>query len=151
MQAYTIQLVSAGQYDYNIVTAYDNVAVYIPLSDGLDTDSLAVSVYNNKGLFDCEFEISDGYIVVTTNQFGEFLIMDSGKRNSTDFDYKSDMGEYFALLELTDNTVNTSEKESKSNLLVLIACIAAVLFAVIAAAVILLLKKKGIISGKGKV
>ena len=151
LQAYTIQLVSAGQYDYNIVTAYDNVAVYIPLSDGLDIDSLAVSVYNNKGLFDCEFEISDGYIVVTTNQFGEFLIMDSGKRNSTDFDYKSDMGEYFALLELTDNTVNTSEKESKSNLLVLIACIAAVLFAVIAAAVILLLKKKGIISGKGKV
>jgi len=147
---YTIQLISAGQYDYNIVTAYDEVKVYVPVTDSLNKDGLIIAVYNNQGIFECEYELKDGYFVITTKQFGEYLFIDGGKRNETQFNYNIDMKDIFGFTSQPDSVIPVSVQKN-TTLVLIIVSIAVILFAAIATVVIIILKKKGIISGKGKV
>lgn len=141
-ELYTVNLVSAGDYDYKIVTAYDEVWLYIPVSEGLETDGLKVVVYNNTGIYDCEYEIVDGHFVITTKQFGEVMLLSGGKRNDTVFDSQKDLEEIFKLVT-SKNTVAVKSESSMSVMTVLL-IVGGIIVAVLAvlAAVILFLKKK---------
>ncbi len=147
--AYTIQLISAGQYDYNVVTAYDEVSVYIPIPDGIDTDNLKIAIHNREGIHECEFKVEDGYLVISTKQFGEFLLLKGGTRNDIPFDYNYDMSEYFGLVTL-ENAVTVPEKNGFNWLGVIIA-FAVIIVCAGVTTVILILNKKGIVFRKGKV
>jgi len=147
--AYTIQLISAGQYDYNVVTAYDEVSVYIPIPDGVDTDNLKIAIHNREGIHECEFKVEDGYLVISTKQFGEFLLLKGGTRNDTPFDYNYDMSEYFGLVTLK-NAVTVPGK-SGFDWVGLIIAFAVIIVCAGVTTLFLILKKKGIVFRKGKV
>ena len=142
-EAYTVQLISAGQYDYNIVTAYDDVIVYIPLTEGLDTNNLSVAVYNREGLFDCEFKVENEYLAITTKQFGEFVLVSGGKRNQTKFNYNEDMSRIFGLAEFGETGTVSREKSFPWVALIIVSA-SVLLLAAGSVAVIIIIKKKGI-------
>jgi len=148
---YLIELVSADVYNYKLSTAYDKVLVYIP-SDKIPTENLSVAVYNKEGIHVCESYVEDDYIVVSTDQFGQFLILDGGERNDVEFGYDSDMVEIFELM--TNSAQNTTENEKQTeegdSLLVLWIAVGVVLLLTAICVTLILLKKKGIILRKDK-
>ncbi len=148
---YTIELLSADNYNYKIVTAYDKVWVYIPKGD-VDQTNLSVAVYNKSGIYTCESYVEDDYIVVVTDQFGEFLLLNGGKRNDTKFDGVSDMSEIFKLIiGKSDKMTVVKEKTTGTVLLVVWLTIGFALLVSAAVVTLLILKKKGIILRKDKI
>ncbi len=148
-KAYTIKLLSAGQYDYNVVKPYDDVSVYIPIPDSIDTDKLKIAIHNSAGIHETEFTVEDGYIVINTKQFGEFLFLNGGKRNTTPFDYNYDMSEFFGLVSFIGDAV--SVKEGGFNWWIVIIPVAVVLVCAGITVTVLILRKKGIINRKGRI
>lgn len=147
---YRIELISADAYNYKKVGAYDKVSVYIPKGD-INTSNLSVAIYNSTGIYTCDFTVEDDYIVIETKQFGMFLFMSGGKRNSVEFDYEDDLKNHLKLLGSAEGEAGTHKvKNSDSKVLVLSLIIGGAILLVIAAAVVVIvLKKKGIIFRKG--
>lgn len=148
---YTIELLSADTYNYKIVKAYDKVWVYIPKGN-IEVDRPTVAVYNNTGIYTCEAYYEDDYIVVITDQFGEFLLLDGGKRNDAKFDSFADMSEIFKLISgKKENMTVVKEKTMGSAFVITWVVIGCVLLISAVVITLLILKKKGIILRKDKI
>ena len=148
---YQIELISADAYNYKRVGAYDEVTVHVPVGD-INTNNLSISVYNSSGIYNCDFTVEDDYLVITTKEFGMFMFMSGGKRNSVEFDYNDDLRNQLNLLK--SDKKETAEKASNwlsttSGKIVLIAVCGVAVIAIAGLAVYLILKKKGIILRKG--
>lgn len=142
-ELYTVNLVSSSDYDYKTVTAYDEVWMYIPVSEGIKTDNLKIAIYNSTGIYDCEYEIADGYFIITTKQFGEVMLLEGGKRNDTVFDSQKDRVEIFKLIDgKTDVDVNSESSTPFVTILLIVGGIIAVVLAAVAVVIFFVKKKK---------
>lgn len=141
-ELYTVNLVSSSDYDYKTVTAYDEVWMYIPISEGLNTDNLKIAIYNNTGIYECEYEIVDGHFIITTKQFGEVMLLSGGKRNETVFDHSDDMAKVFGLIEGKKTAVSQKESSSVVTTLLIVGAIIAAVCAVLAVVIVIIKKKK---------
>ena len=151
LENYLIELIQADTYNYKISTAYDKVLVYIPLGD-TPTENLVVAVYNKTGIYVCDAYVEDEYIVVSTDQFGQFLLLDGGERNDVKFAYNSDMSEIFGLMTNFSSKETDTEKQTGSKALLALWIGVGFVFVISATCIILLLlKKKGIILRKDKI
>ena len=125
--------------------------MYIPLGD-TPTENLVVAVYNKTGIYVCDAYVEDEYIVVSTDQFGQFLLLDGGERNDVKFAYNSDMSEIFGLMTNFSSKETDTEKQTGSKAWLALWIGVGFVFVISATCIILLLlKKKGIILRKDKI
>jgi len=141
LENYLIELIQADTYNYKISTAYDKVLVYIPLGD-TPTENLVVAVYNKTGIYVCDTYIEDEYIVVSTDQFGQFLLLDGGKRNDVKFDYNSDMSEIFGLMTNSTSNETDIEKQAGNKALLVLWIAVGFVFVLFVIGIIILMKKR---------
>ncbi len=151
LHSYTIHIVSASDYDYKVVDAYDNIELYIPAYENVNEETLSIFVYNKNGIHKCDYIVVDGYFVIDTMEFGEFLFIEKAERNDVVFDHIEDLEEIFGINSDKENSKG-SVQEFVGKIFgspVVIAVICVVVLAGAGLVVFIVLKKKSI-SKKGK-